>query len=294
MSFNYFLARGMRYCIRKYPSPTLYKFIRYHFRKWCPADEILTSTQEGFNIFASPRDYASFGIYFLGEYDGFMTNFMKAHIVEGNVCWDIGTERGWFTLLMANLVGKTGRVDSFEAFSPNFVKLKNNIDLNGFEWVNANNVAVSDSTGKMFFVPPTDEVTHYVGYLQDCGGVGYLTKKATLNSIVVPTVSLDEYAENHPLKRLDFIKLDIEGAEYVALSGAKNIISKYRPKIVVEYNRETALRAGSSIEEVDALLNDMAYDRYTFRGKLEELYLENWKDKSDNEAVFNVYCLPRN
>jgi FkbM family methyltransferase len=244
-------------------------------------------------MYVSPHDYASYEIYFKGIYDRYMTNFFQAHLFEGNVCWDIGTERGWFTLLMANLVGNTGRVDSFEAFPPTFVKLKKNIDLNQFEWVNANNVAVSDSTGKMFFVPPTDEVTHHVDYLHDCGGVGYLTQNATPDSIEVPTISLDEYAVNHPLERLDFIKIDIEGAEYAALLGAENIIRKIRPIIAIEYNQETALRAGTSIEKLDELLDSYGYDRFTFYSRLEKLQLEKYKDVADNYAVFNVYCFPR-
>jgi len=290
---NYFLAKAMRYWIRKYPSPSLQKFVRDHFRKWCPADEILTGTQEGFNIFASPRNYASYGIYFLGEYDRHMTNFMKAHIIEGNTCWDIGTDRGWFTLLMASLVGSEGRVDAFEAFPGNFRKLEKNIGLNSFSWVHANNLAVSDKTGKMHFLPPSDKITNYIGYLNDCSGVGYLTTEKQPGSISVSTVTLDQYADEAEIRRLDFVKLDIEGAEVAALQGAERTIKRFRPTIAVEYNRETALRAGTSINELDILLENFEYDRFTFWNKLRKLKLEEYKDRPDNEVVFNVYCFPR-
>lgn len=269
------------------------RLLRDHLRKWGPKEELLVYTKGGFKMLVSPHDYISYEIYFMGLYDPLMTSFLQAHIFEGNVCWDIGAERGWFTLLMADLVGKTGRVDSFEAFPPNFVKLKNNVDLNQFEWVTANNIAISDSTSKMFFVPPSDEVTRYVSFLQDCGGVGYLTQNPTPNSIEVPTVSLDDYVSTHPLKRLDFIKIDIEGAEYLALLGARNVISKFRPKIVIEYNRDALLRTGASIEKLDELLDQYGYDRYTFYGKMEKLQLEKYKDLPDSSVVFNIYCFPR-
>jgi FkbM family methyltransferase len=244
-------------------------------------------------MFASPRDYASYEIFFLGVYDRLLTDFIKAHLPEGGVSWDIGTERGWFTLLMASLVGPRGRVDAFEAFPPNYRKLESNLVLNNFTWVNPNNLAVSNMTGLMHFVPPSDEITHHVGYLKGCGGVGYLTPQPIPGSIVVATVSLDEYAERQPLDRLDIIKMDIEGAEHAALVGAARTIHRFRPKIAVEYNRECARRAGTSIEDLDQLLDSYKYDRFTFFGRLERLRLEKWNGRPDNETVFNVYCLPR-
>lgn len=286
------LARVMRYWGRKHPD-TDFLFLRDYFRKWCPAEEILVNTNEGFKMLVSPRDYTSYEIFFLGFYDKWLTSFMKAHITEGSICWDIGTERGWFTLLMASMVGPNGRVDAFEAFPPNYKKLESNIALNNFNWVKAHNLAISDQTGKMYFVPPSDEITHHVSYLQDCGGVGYLTAKQVPNSIEVPTISIDKYAELYPFERLDMIKIDIEGAEYAALHGAEKVIRRFQPKIAIEYNRECAKRAGSSIEELDNLLNSYGYDRFTFYGRLKKLNLDHWANLSDNETVFNVYCFHR-
>lgn len=286
------LARVTRYWARKHPD-TDFRFLRDYFRKWCPAEEIIMNTNLGFKMLASPRDYMSYEIFFLGFYDKWLTSFMKAHITEGSICWDIGTGCGWFTLLMASMVGPKGRVDAFEAFPPNYKKLESNIVLNNFYWVNANNLAVSDQTGTMYFVPPSDEITHHVSSLQYCSGVGYLTAKQVPNSIDVPTISIDKYAELHPLEHLDFIKIDIEGAEYAALLGGEKVIHRFKPKIAIEYNRECAMRAGSSIEEVDNLLDRYGYERYTFYGRLKKLNLDHWINLSDNETVFNVYCFPR-
>ena len=56
------------------------------------------------------------------------------------------------------------------------------------------------------------------------------------------------------VKNLSFIKIDIEGAEVAALRGGRQTIEQHRPVIAVEYNQGTALRANTSIEELDALL----------------------------------------
>ncbi len=288
MKFVLSLAKLTRYWSRKHPDLKFF-YLRDHLRKWCPVEEILVNTKEGFKIFASPHDYVSYQIVFLDFYDKWLTSFMKAHIYEGCVCLDIGTERGWFTLLMANMVGRKGRVDAFEAFPPTYKKLENNIALNNFHWINAYNLAVCDRSGAMHFVPPSDTISSQA----DNGGVGHLTDKLVPNSIKVPTISIDEYAEHHPFERLDIIKIDIEGAEYAALIGAEQVIRKFRPKLVIEYNRECAKRAQTSIEELDHLLNSYGYDRYTFYGCLKKLHLDHWKDRPDNETVFNVYCFPK-
>jgi FkbM family methyltransferase len=278
---------------RRFPSYANQRFVRDTFRKCCVSDELLIWTAEGFQMLASPHDYGSYEIFFFGVYDPMMTSLMKAQIPEGATCWDVGAYSGWFSLLMGQLVGPSGRVDAFEAFPPNFDKLKINVALNGFGWVHPYNLAVSNHTGQMHFVPPSDEVTHYASYLRYCSIVGYLTQNAMPGSIEVATTTLDEHAENTGVNRLDFIKIDVEGAEVAALLGAQKTLQRFRPKIAIEYNRETARRAGTSMEELDNLLDSIGYDRFNFWGRLEKLRLERWKDLPDNETVFNVYCFPR-
>ena len=293
MNSHLLITKLGRRWFRRFPSFKNRIFARNHFRKWCVRDELPTWTSEGFMMLASPHDYASYGIFFFGDYDPVMTTLLKAHVPEGGVCWDAGTDRGWFSLLMGRLVGNQGRIDSFEAFPPNYRKLEANVTINKFSWVHPYNVAVSDSVGQMHFIPPCDATTYHVSFLNNCSGVGYLTKSAQPGSIQVLTTTLDQHTEESGIERLDFIKMDIEGAELAALRGATRTISRFRPKLAVEYNRETARRAGSSIEELDDLLENYGYERFMFSGRLEKLRLEKWKDVSDTETVFNVYCFPR-
>lgn len=280
-------------CFYRFPNFLTKLFVRNFYRKLCIENELLTDTNEGFKMFASPHDFASHGIYFFGDYDQSMTSFMKKHIAKGDYCWDIGTERGWFTLLMAKLVGKGGCVDAFEAFPPNYNKLLKNIELNEFTWINPFNLAISAKNELMHFVPPSNDVTNRLSYLNDCSGVGYLTDSKKLNSIEIQSITLDQHADNVGLKRLDFIKLDIEGAEVAALKGAKQTLAKLKPKIAIEYNYGTAIRASTTIEELDDLLDCYGYDRFIYNGNLVKLNLANWEGLPDDHKVFNVYCFPR-
>ena len=275
---------------RKHESPKLRLLMRNKVRRMCVNDELKIPTKQGFWMNASPRDYATYGIYFFGNYDPSMTSVFSHLIKPGETVWDVGTERGWFTLQMAAIVGAEGRVDSFEAFPPTVIKLRNNVDLNHFSWVNINGFAVSDSKGKMWFVPPSNEVTKNVSFLNDCNGVGYLTSEIQQGAIEVNTINLDDYYLSQKIQRLSLMKMDIEGAEVSALKGAKNLILHDKPIIAIEFNRQTALRANSSIEELHALLISYGYKLFLFERKFVPFNLSLYNNEED--VVINVYCFP--
>ena len=280
--------------MRRYPTLKNRYWVRDSLRKLCVDREMTVTTKHGFNMMVSPNNYASYGIYFFGEYDPAMTAFMQKFIEPGGVCWDIGTDRGWFTLIMAKMVGPSGRVDSFEAYPPNYEKLVNNVALNAFSHVNTRNLAVSDRNGTLYFVPPSDDITHHVDFLENCSGVGFVSAVEHAGSFPVEAIALDNYVESHPLVRLDLIKVDIEGEELRALHGAEQTIRQFNPIIAIEYNRETSLRAGSSIEELDCFLDDLGYDRFNLICAPDMSFrLVMLEDLNDIPDVHNVYCFTK-
>jgi FkbM family methyltransferase len=276
-----------RYC-RWRPSPRLQMLMRNRLRKLCVNDELTVHVKSNFWMNVSPRDYATYGIYFFGTYDPSMTSVFSHLVKPGETVWDIGTERGWFTLHLAKLVGQTGRVDSFEAFPPTFKKLQANVELNKLNWVNTNCVGVSNKKSRMWFVPPSNAVTNNISFLNDCSGVGYLTDEFQKGAIEVNTISLDDYYTLQNIQKLSLIKMDIEGAEVSALKGAQNLIVKDKPIIAIEFNRQTALRAGSSVEELNELLISYGYKMYLFEGRFIPFNLAD----HNGDIVLNVYCFP--
>jgi FkbM family methyltransferase len=286
------LAKLARPVCRRWPSPRLRMWVRNRYRRWCTDEELVTDTRWGFRMRVSPRDYASYGVYFFGEYDERMSHVMSRYIHSGHTAWDIGAERGWFTLLMAKLVGPCGRVDAFEAFPDNARKLRENVYLNNMMWARVISAAVGEASGEAWFVPPSDDITGRA-FLRNCGGVGYLTAQGRPGAIRVPTITLDDYGASAGIQRVDFIKLDIEGAEVDALRGAADVIQRFQPILAVEYNRSVLHRAGHSTRELDDLLDRYGYDRYAYRDGFHPLTLDGWEDKPEIEAVLNVYCFPR-
>jgi len=288
-SISRFLARYVRYFyVWITQSPPGNRWLTRHFRKWFPDEEIVVNTLRGFAMAASPRGYTTHRIYFFGEYEHDMSDFITYHVFEGQTAWDIGSERGWFSLLLGRMVGPTGRVDAFEAFPPHAEKVRRNIQLNKMSWVNVNAVAVSDKSGHLWFRPPGPWYPHESNH----SGVGHLTDQYLPGAIKVPTISLDNYAEETGVKHLSFIKLDIEGAEVAALKGAERVVRRCRPVLAIEYSDAAAQRTQSSIEELDNLLESYEYDRYLFNGRYVRFDLSQLR-QDGLEADFNVYCFPR-
>lgn len=287
------LTRAIRWWCGLNPTQRRRMLVRNVLRRWCVDEEIETFTPYGFRMAASPRNYCSYGVYFFGELNRDMSTVVSTCVRPGFTAWDVGAERGWFTLLMARLVGPTGRVDAFEAFPGNFRLHQANVARNGFHWVRSNPVAVSRGDGRLWFIPPSSTVTHHISELDDCSGTGHLSREQTPEAIEVPTISLDSYAERTGLERLDFIKMDIEGAEVDALHGAERVLTRFRPAMTIEYNREALSRAGYSLEELDLLLDGFGYERFLYRRGFKPLDLTLYADKPDSDVVLNVYCFPR-
>lgn len=276
------------------------RFLVKYYRHWCPDEDMLTRSIYGFRMYASPHDYMSYSAYFLGYMEYTNSEFFNWHVREGDVCWDVGANIGYFTLLMAARTRSSGRVDAFEPFPPVYEKLERNIALNNFTWVNPVSRAASDQNGTMQFVLPEFGISPYASertqtMLQDCGGVGYLKmqEQEGVQTVDVDVTTLDEYAAETNLQRLDVMKMDIEGAELTALKGMQNTIETMRPVIAIEYNYGTSKRAGHSVQEVDQALNDLGYDRYAYFARLKQINVSELIDRFGAEMVINIYCFPR-
>ncbi len=285
-------ALGQFLC-RASPTGRMQRFMQTKFRKWCPDYDYRVPTMRGFQMEASPYDYSTYRIFFFREYEASMSNIISSHLFEGQTALDIGANRGWFSLLMGTIVGPTGRVDSFEPYPPMFDRLQRNLQINNLTWVRPQCVALGSTVGDSWFVPPSDAVIHHVEHLTGCTGVGYLTDKQSEGAIRVPSMTLDQYASETALDDVNMMKIDVEGAETAVIHGGRHTIEKSRPILAVEYNVETAQRAGTSVEELDQLLSDLRYDRFVYSGYFRKLNLQEYLGTCVGDGVFNVYCFPR-
>jgi len=186
------------------------------------------------------RETLSDGIYHACELDDFVPR-------PGDTVLDIGGQQGCFAVLAASQVGPSGKVFTFEPEPGNYALLAGNIARNGFRNVKTLPCAVSDSEGQAEL------------FIDECNSGGHsLDPRRGGKSVPVRTIPLDGMlAEFAPPPAL--IKIDVEGSAGKVLEGAKALLERWRPKIVLEVHdpqeesavRELLLRLGYELRRVD-------------------------------------------
>lgn len=174
-------------------------------------------------MFLDPED--SLGLSLDGAYEEHETEIMEREISEGDVILDIGANVGYFTLLFARCAGKKGKVFAFEPDPASFALLKKNVEINGYENVVLVSKAVSDKTGKTkLYLSEGSNVDNRIYDSHD-----------GRKSVEIQSIRLDDYFKGYKGK-INFIKMDIQGAEKRAVEGMVNLLKKNRDmKLISEF-----------------------------------------------------------
>lgn len=213
-----FVLRGryFKYLLLRF-SPAMRRTIKEWKGRTAWGRPFVAPTEDGYGI-----SLACFGL--LNGPDVRIAEYLIKNLEEDNVFYDIGANYGFYSMLAEELVPR-GEVHVFEPVEQVFSYLERNFGGNVF----LNKVAVSDATGESAF---------YESYSAASSGMSTLREDVSRNDektfrpVRVATVTLNDYIKNH--RPPTVIKIDIEGAEYKALSGAREMLIKRRPKIIME------------------------------------------------------------
>ncbi len=182
------------------------------------------------------------------NYEAHVTATMRSLLQRDMVVVDVGANIGYYTLLAASKVGNTGKVIAFEPSSQNCDLLRMSIAANNFSSVIVHSCAVAD----------TDRV---VGFnMSDSNGA--INRKNPIESAYqVQAVKLDTFLKGE--SRIDLVKLDIEGAEGLALRGMQSLLQDHRPTIFTEFS-PAALETNSGItpRQYLSILFDLGYELF--------------------------------
>lgn len=170
-------------------------------------------------------DADSLGLAVNEEYEIAETRIVQEQISAGQVVLDIGANIGYFTLKFARLIGDQGKVYAFEPDPDSFRILKRNILSNEYQNVILEPVAVSNVSAQAFLERDKyNNLDHQLVYESKSSKV-----------IAVQTIRLDDYFRfiNEPV---DFIKMDIQGAEVLAFEGMHEIVLRSKClKLLTEF-----------------------------------------------------------
>jgi FkbM family methyltransferase len=170
--------------------------------------------------------------YFLGTYESQITQELPGICKRGWTVWDCGTYLGYYTCLFARLVGPEGQVIAVEPDPRNMARTKDNVARNGFNNVSFVRAAIGAPVGYTEFVINSDTNSHIPGTYIGATPGDYTGDTRRQQQIRVRALSLDEMVDQIAMPHL--IKLDIEGAEQLALEHSLKLVEKARPIILLE------------------------------------------------------------
>ncbi|MEO1145316.1 MAG: FkbM family methyltransferase [Cyanobacteria bacterium J06638_22] len=222
----------------------------------------LTKTRFGHKIFLDTRDVSlAPHIIMEGLWEPWITAQLLSWVEPGMKVVEVGSNVGWFTLLLAQKVGDKGRVIAFEANSDLTQLAFDSLITNGYvDRVKLHNMAVSDATGELTF----RIFSRYLGG-STLGRVKPRQLKKLgeeLKEITVRAVALDEFLTG-ATRKIDVMKIDVEGAEPKVFRGMQTLLKENEAiKIVMEYSPYQMRSCGHEPAKEMASLRQMGFKFY--------------------------------
>ena len=208
------------------------------------------------------------------------------HLPVGGVFVDVGANVGQHTLFSAAKVGEKGKVFAFEPIPSSAEQIVLSKNQNKFEWLTVKQKAVSDKVGTTDF---------YKYGLSDISSRNLNFTDRPAEKIQVEMTTLD--IELKDLHKVDCIKIDVEGYEMDVLNGAKEVIKKHKPAIILEYSPVFYEKLNPhDSDDIFSFLLDFGYsitDIDNLPGHINNIskYCEDLK-KAGN--ISNILCICRN
>jgi FkbM family methyltransferase len=192
-----------------------------------------------------------------GGFEDFELDLMTSFLGEDAVVLDIGANVGLYAIHAARSDASV-IAHAFEPVPSTFASLEANIFRNEvFDRVVANEMALADSAG-------TVHIT------RDFHSSNYVTgPNSALATVEVSCSTVDDYVRSVSLDRVDFIKIDVEGAEAAVLAGAFGTLERFKPVIlveIVEFIESFHDRRLGDPDEVPRMLSRLGYDCLVVEG----------------------------
>lgn len=207
---------------------------------------------EGNKMYLGDEDYHNIS---LGIFEPEETKLVKRQIKTGQTVVDIGASIGYYTLIFAKLVGESGYVYSFEPSLNKFKILQQNIQLNNLTNINVEKKIVSNIDGEIELFGERSE-----------------------------SISLNEYFKD---KKIDFIKIDVDGMEKKIVDGMIHVLENNMPiKLMMEYYPPGLEQFSGRPTEFPAILEKMGFEIFDINQKMKKITtdeLETLYPNSQNE-----------
>ena len=219
------------------------------FEKWfyCPANNL----KLGINGYIFSRRE---------NYEIFLRKYFK--LKSESYFWDIGANSGFYSAFQ--LSQKNIFIRALEPEKNNFLLLKKNINQykkNKDDRIKIFNLGLGSKDEKLSINSSNNDP-----------GSLFLLKKLTSSDNKVEVTTLDKLIKLTGDKKVDCLKIDVEGMEYQVLLGAKETLKNYKPQIIIELIQKYLMRQNDLVSDIFDLLSELGYqgNKILYNGKLHE------------------------
>lgn len=246
---------------RKKQFLSLSKFFGWQLYKRITHHHLDIQLLQNLKLRCYPDSQSASAAIYCGLYDYDEMNFVLRYLREEDSFLDIGANIGIYTLLAASKI-KSGCIYSFEALPTNYLRLEENINLNNLTQVKPLSIAIADSVGSVTISNNTKSDSK-----------AFITTNTTdtaAESLQIPSSTLDNLLHTGNLNHLTLAKMDIEGAEILALKGATSLLQQQRPHVWI-LELFNGVNHDYCKQDIVNLLQDYGYGLYHYNADTNQL-----------------------
>jgi len=158
------------------------------------------------------------------------TSLIIKKLTKGMHCIDIGSNIGYYAILESSKIGDNGTVWSIEPSPQNFETLSKNIILNQRKNIKCYNIAIGDENGKIDFV-----ISEKSNWSKIKNKIDHIENGDKI--IQVDIMTLDSFSQKNEIKKVDLLRMDVEGYERNIIEGSMNFLEKFKPILMIEVHK---------------------------------------------------------
>lgn len=193
--------------------------------------------------------------YTRNQYREYEPLFLSRFVGRGDVCLDIGANLGSYSYYLSKIVSDSGKVFAFEPVFQTYKGLVSNLTKTKSTNVFVYNLGIGDreETTTIFVPKMVGLPSHGRAHLSSP------TADEVGECVEVRLTTVDKFHDEHRLGRINFIKMDIEGAELSALKGAIQVLNQYRPVLLLEIEEQHTRNYDYTPQDIFRMLNSSGY-----------------------------------
>ncbi len=216
---------------------------------------VITEHPLGFRMWVNLADKVISGNIIKNNYEPLEVSFVKKNVKDGDLAIDIGANIGFYSLLFSKCVGPSGHVIGFEPLPFLHEAAIRSVNENGYNQCRIHNVALGAESGEaqLLYAP---ESPNWGGAYLSFDGI----KKENQSLVSVPIRPLSDFVGD---ERINFIKIDVEGAESIVLGSSRQVLKEHKPIIMSEIHKfQLKLVSNTTAREYISMIRELGYGCY--------------------------------